>query len=132
MLEVGAVRAGADQLPGAGGRAAVRGDRRAAGADDLDRWRAEPRADGHGQADQAGRDAVAVAVEADQRARRHLALDADLGREGQLGQRAQALASGQLADGQRPALTRVGDLDAEAIEAGLRLARRADGGGAPP
>jgi hypothetical protein len=80
----------------------------------------------------AGGDAVAVALERDQRRPRCLALDGDLGRVGKRRQHSQRLGGADLRDRPARALAGVGDAHAPAVEVTLRLAERRDLGGTPP
>jgi hypothetical protein len=98
LLEQPRVLGAAQQLPGAGRRAAMTRDAPAGGGDDLQLQLAEPGRDGDGLPDQAGRDAVAVALERDQRRTADDALDRQLRGERERGQRDQALLGGELRD----------------------------------
>ncbi len=66
MLEQPGVLGAAQLLPGAGGSAAVARDAPAGGGEDLHVQLAEAGRHGHALPDQAGRDAVVVALERDE------------------------------------------------------------------
>ena len=112
----------AQLLPGAGRRAAVPGDPPAGGGEDLDVQLAEAGRDGHGLADEAGRDAVVVALERDERRAPDDPRNLKLRRERRRWQPEQALLAGELGDRARAALAAIGDRDRPPVQVGLRLA----------
>jgi hypothetical protein len=105
-----------DELAAAGGRATMRRDEHTGGRDDPQRRLAETREHRHPRARLGGRDAVAVALEGDQSARRDDPLDPQLGRVSDRRQRQQRLGGCPLRDRQALAAALVSDLDTRAIE----------------
>lgn len=83
---------------------------------------AEARADRDGLADEAGRDAVAVALKGDQGGPRDHPLDLQLRGERRRRQRAQVLLGGDFGDRSARPLALVGDRDRPAVQVGLGLA----------
>ena len=100
LLEQPGMLGAAQLLPGAGRCAAVPRDAPAGGGEDLHVQLAEAGRHGHGLADQAGRDAVVVALERDERRAPDDALDLKLRGERGAGQAEQALLAGELGDRQ--------------------------------
>ena len=123
MLKQPGVLGAAQLLPGAGRCAAVPRDAPAGGGEDLHVQLAEAGRHGHGLADQAGRDAVVVALERDERRAPDDALNFKLRRKRVRRQAEQALLAGELGDRQPAARAAVGDRDRPPVQVGLRLAK---------
>ena len=109
-----------------------RGMASAGGGRDLDVQLAEAGRHGHGLADQAGRDAVVVALERNERGTTDDPMYLKLRGERERRQGEQALPAGELGDRQAAARASVGDRDSPAIEVRLGLAERRDGRCSPP
>ena len=106
----------ADRLFGAGRGASVCRDLDPGSGDDPQVRLPDARADGQWLAGVAGRDAVVVRLEHDQRGARRDPVDRDLGRERQRRQLPQRLCGAELADGAPTSATSVGDDRGERVE----------------